>query len=1150
MATRYWVGGSGNWSDSTNHWATTSGGTPAVGNLPTFVDDVVFDNLSNTGTTIFTVTVTNSSVCQNISFGSGATALDAVMTLAGTGTWSIYGSMTLVSTNLSVTYTGTITWAATTTGKTITTAGKSFSIFTFNGLGGGWTLQDALTLSNGLTLLAGAVDTNNQAVTANGGSENFATSGSATRSLTLGTSTYTCAGLVITWNVTSTTGFTLSAASSTISLTSGDPEFNGGGLTYGTITYAAIGSGQYGLDILGANTIGTLTITAATTNAVMKVTFDSNQTIGTLNVTSTNLTARRFFQSTTAGTARTLTITTRNVSNTDFRDITIAGAALTGTSLGDCGGNSNITFDTAKTVYWNLAGAQNWGATGWATSSGGSPALANFPLAQDTVVFDNTGSVTGTITINTDFNIGTINITKTGAMTLSISSFVNPNIYGNFTVGALTTISGSSNSYYYFVGRGTQTITSNTRTFANSGIVVQALGGTVIFADAFTTTGSLALFLGTLNLNNFTATAAAFSSNTTSTKAIAFGTTGEITINGSGVAGIFIGTNFTYTGTSKINVSNNSATATSINIATGFTSTNALNVNYTTGTYALTESSGNTYKNLSYSGYSGTVNNVTRTLYGNLTLGSGTTYTAGVNAITFSGTAGTTQTITSNTKTLSNPVTFAGTASTIYQLADAMTLDSASTTTLTNGTLSLNNKTLTTGLFSSSNTNTRSLTLGSASLVCIGSGVTTFNISTTTGMTLSAGTSTISLTSASAKTFAGGGLTYYNINQGGAGALTISGANTFNNITNAVQPTTVTFTSSVTQTFSNFGLNGTAGNLVTINSSTAGTRATLSKASGIVDCNYLSIRDSNAAGGAGWYAGTTSTNVSNNLGWIFTVPPYINVTGVSATGSVGSVTVSTGINIDVNVTGVSATGDVGSVTTNTDQNVSVTGVSATGQVGSVVRTVDVTGVSATGQVGSVTTTSSTNVSVTGVSATGQVGSVTISIGRDVSVTGVKGTGQVGSVTITIGRNVSVTGVSATGSVGSVTVTGTASTSVTGVSATGQVGSVSISISRNVSVTGVSATGSVGSVTLVTGANVSVTGVSATGNVGSVSFVTTANVSVTGVSATGQVGTLFFFQWDTINDSQNANWVAINDSQSANWTTINPNSPNTWADIVI
>ena len=75
-----------------------------------------------------------------------------------------------------------------------------------------------------------------------------------------------------------------------------------------------------------------------------------------------------------------------------------------------------------------------------------------------------------------------------------------------------------------------------------------------------------------------------------------------------------------------------------------------------------------------------------------------------------------------------------------------------------------------------------------------------------------------------------------------------------------------------TQTFTAFTLSGILGSLVTINSSTAATQATLSKSSGTVSVNYLSIRDSAATGGAGWYAGTTSTNVSNNTGWIFAAP--------------------------------------------------------------------------------------------------------------------------------------------------------------------------------------------------------------------------------------------------------------------------------------
>jgi hypothetical protein len=137
------------------------------------------------------------------------------------------------------------------------------------------------------------------------------------------------------------------------------------------------------------------------------------------------------------------------------------------------------------------------------------------------------------------------------------------------------------------------------------------------------------------------------------------------------------------------------------------------------------------------------------------------------------------------------------------------------------------------------------------------------------------GSGTINMTSASSKTFAGGGFSYPTLNQGGAGALVITGANTFANVRNTVQPSTITFPASTTTTVNNFVVNGTVGNLVTINSSLSGTQATLAYTGvNTIDVNFLSIKDSNATPGvATWYAGDTSVNVSNNNGWFFVVQP-------------------------------------------------------------------------------------------------------------------------------------------------------------------------------------------------------------------------------------------------------------------------------------
>lgn len=140
-----------------------------------------------------------------------------------------------------------------------------------------------------------------------------------------------------------------------------------------------------------------------------------------------------------------------------------------------------------------------------------------------------------------------------------------------------------------------------------------------------------------------------------------------------------------------------------------------------------------------------------------------------------------------------------------------------------------------------------------------------------TGLTVSSATGVISMNSASAKNFVGGGKAWPTLNQGGAGTLLIESSNTFANITNSVQPATITIAASTTQTVAAFGVSGTAGNLITLDSSPAGTRATLSNSTGTVEVSNVSIKDISATGGANWNAFLKSGNVDagNNLGWDF-----------------------------------------------------------------------------------------------------------------------------------------------------------------------------------------------------------------------------------------------------------------------------------------
>jgi hypothetical protein len=198
---------------------------------------------------------------------------------------------------------------------------------------------------------------------------------------------------------------------------------------------------------------------------------------------------------------------------------------------------------------------------------------------------------------------------------------------------------------------------------------------------------------------------------------------------------------------------------------------------------------------------------------------------------------------------------------------------------LTNGTFSTSssNYAVTIREFVSSNSNTRTLNLNASTFTSSGA-TSAWNFATSTNLTVSGSGATVTLTRSTAKTFAGGSANWgaITLDQGGAGQLTISGSNTFANISNsynATGATSIRFTSGTTQTVTNFTAAGTSGKILTIDSSTPGTAATLSKASGTVSADYMSIQDSTATGGSAWYAGANSTNVSGNTGWVFTAPP-------------------------------------------------------------------------------------------------------------------------------------------------------------------------------------------------------------------------------------------------------------------------------------
>lgn len=675
MASRYWVGGTANWDGiAGTKWATTSGGAGGA-SAPTTADDVFFDAASGA----VTVTVSSGHAALSINCTGFTGTLSASVTI------NVSGSVTIVA---GMTVTGGISWSINGTG-TFTSGGKSFSSFTVSGSGITVTLGSALSLSLILTITQGTLNTSasNYSITC----ERMNSNNSNVRGLTLNGSTVTCTGTTQPWLISTGGTFTLSAGTSTIVLSGGGGgttiSFGGGNLTYNNVTHSISSAPGIGLTISGNNTFNTLTLTSPSAGVIYDCAILGNQTITTLIANGSGATGRVRLRGNIAA-AITLTVTTYTTkSDVDFQVVTAAGASApwSGTRLGNLGGNTNITFTAAKTVYWNLAGTQNWSATGWATSSGGSPAVANFPLAQDTAIFDNTGAA-GTVTLNQTWSLPTINASaRTSAMTLATAASVSYLTAGSLILGTGITLNTLTSNTIYFVGSNAQTLTSAGKTWALN-LYIGKTSGTLTLGDAFTSSGP-----------------------------------------------------------------------------TTFNALAVINGTFDASAYNVTVFGGN--------------------LQGTVLMGSG-----------------------------------------LWTLTGTGTIWNDSGT----------------------------ITKGTANIL-------------------------LSDTSTTARTFGSFSRSYNKLTIGGAtgtSTTTIAGSNTFTEIASTKTVAhTLRLTAGSTTTVGAFTVAGSAGNVVTLDTTSAGSAATLSKSSGIVGVNYLSIRDSTATGGATWYAGANSTNVSNNTGWLFSNAP-------------------------------------------------------------------------------------------------------------------------------------------------------------------------------------------------------------------------------------------------------------------------------------
>jgi hypothetical protein len=366
----------------------------------------------------------------------------------------------------------------------------------------------------------------------------------------------------------------------------------GGGQTFHNVSFTSGATGNR--TISGANTFNNLTLTASAAG-MSQLAIAADQTVnGTFTCAGSSATQRGFVRSNTPGTTRTITAAAVSAADCDFRDITIAGAAapISPTRAGNCGGNSGITFPAAKTVFWNLTGTQNWNATGWATSSNGTPAVNNFPLAQDTATFTNDGAA-GTVAFGVSYNAGTLDLSgRTSAMTLNHNADFN--IYGGYTLGSGVTVSGTGTQT--FAGSGTQIFTSVGKTITFR-LTVDKPSGAFELGDAYLSSGPATHTRGTFDAKNYNVTCASFASSNTNTRTLTMGS-GLWTLSGIGT----MWSTATTTGltfnkdTADILLSDTSATSRTFN--GGGLSFNKLTIGGATGTSTTSLTGANTFSEL------------------------------------------------------------------------------------------------------------------------------------------------------------------------------------------------------------------------------------------------------------------------------------------------------------------------------------------------------------------------------------------------------------------------------------------------------------------------------------------------------------------------------------------------------------------------
>jgi hypothetical protein len=512
--------------------------------------------------------------------------------------------------------------------------------------------------------------------------------------------------------------------------------------------------------------------------------------------------------------------------------------------------------------FWVTGGTGDWNSTtNWSATTGGASG-ASVPSSSDTATFD-ASSGSGTITLDISPTIQTLTCTGfTGTLAFGTNT-ISLNSTGTIFTGATTmTVTGTPLIICTNSSATSRTITPTAVTEANS-ISFRITGGTgslgftsggnvkdLDFTDGVNPTG----FAGAINsvgmsvFGNFKASTGMTQTGGTGVMTFA-ATSGTKTIN---TAGVTFDRPFTFNGVGG-----------TFQLASALTSGATRTCTLTNGTLDLASYT------LTTGLFSSTNSNV-RTL----AFGTGKIVATGTNASVYNTSIATNLTIT-GTRTIE--FTGVGTGGQIRSISGGVTTTGGTAATAVDlyiqagadtielGTANRTYRTLNfTGFSGATAADTRPNIYGDLVL--------------SAAMTVTGGTNSWVFAATTAQTITTNSVTINNpINFNGIGgtwtmqdALTLGSTRTLT-LTNG----TLQLKNGVTSTVGGFATSGT--NQKFLQSTLAGSQATLSQATGTVSVSYLTIQDSNATGGATWNAYVDQGNIDagNADGWDFGISPVV-----------------------------------------------------------------------------------------------------------------------------------------------------------------------------------------------------------------------------------------------------------------------------------